>query len=317
MITVIVPVYNAGKNLFQCVDSIRNQSYKDLEIILIDDGSTDGSEDFCDQFAGEDSRIRVYHQSNSGVSAARNKGLDIASGEYIMFVDAYDWLDTDYIEIIMRESGDFQLAVTNFTVEQENNSPLRHYKMFSSSYEVDDTADLFTDCIDRMIYTYVIWGKRYHRDLIGSTRFKRMAYSEDALFCREILVKANHVRFIDTKGYHYRISDAGVTSKTQRIEEKSLGALYMLEQTYEICKNAGVDIEYQKLTEMVNMVHLEYLKVAIKNRIKNMDDSLSILKRIHFNIPATGLKNRAKICIYTTVLFLKIFAKKHLPCGSK
>lgn len=99
-VSIIVPVYNTELYLEQCVDSIRNQTVKDIEIILIDDGSTDGCPVMCDRFAGEDERIRVFHQNNLGVSVARNRGIDAASADWIMFVDSDDWLERNAVELL-------------------------------------------------------------------------------------------------------------------------------------------------------------------------------------------------------------------------
>lgn len=99
LISVIVPVYNVENYLCKCVDSIINQTYNNLEIILVDDGSTDGSASICDEYVLKDSRVKVIHKENGGVSSARNIGIAEASGEYICFVDSDDWLELDYFEI--------------------------------------------------------------------------------------------------------------------------------------------------------------------------------------------------------------------------
>ena len=97
-ISIIVPVYNAEQYLRRCIDSILNQSFTDFELILIDDGSKDKSSDICDEYAAKDSRIKVYHKENGGVSSARNLGLDNANGEWIAFVDSDDFIKEDYLK---------------------------------------------------------------------------------------------------------------------------------------------------------------------------------------------------------------------------
>ena len=103
LISVIVPVYNAGDYFNHCVDSILNQTYKRIELILVDDGSTDDSRARCDEFAKSDNRIKVIHKANGGAASARNAGLDAATGDYIGFVDADDWIDSDMYEIMLSE----------------------------------------------------------------------------------------------------------------------------------------------------------------------------------------------------------------------
>ena len=97
-ISIIIPIYNVKEYLKRCVDSVLNQSYKNIEVILIDDGSTDGSEKICDEYAKKDKRVVVVHQKNSGVSASRNKGIELATGKYIGFVDSDDYIHKDMFE---------------------------------------------------------------------------------------------------------------------------------------------------------------------------------------------------------------------------
>lgn len=103
MISVIVPVYKVAPYLRQCVDSIINQSFDDLEILLIDDGSPDQCGEICDEYAAKDSRVRVFHTENKGLSAARNLGLQKATGEYIGFIDSDDWIEPDMYEVLLRK----------------------------------------------------------------------------------------------------------------------------------------------------------------------------------------------------------------------
>ena len=99
-ISIIVPVYNSEKYLGVCIDSILSQSFRDFELILVDDGSKDSSAQICDEYASQDKRVRVIHKVNGGVSAARNDGLDIAKGEYVTFIDSDDWVEREFLSTI-------------------------------------------------------------------------------------------------------------------------------------------------------------------------------------------------------------------------
>ena len=117
LLSIIVPVYNVEKYLNRCIESIVNQTYKTIEIILIDDGSSDNSSYLCDEWAKKDSRIKVVHKQNGGVSSARNQGIKVATGEYVQFVDSDDYLDVDFCKNIMSEySDDIDLVVSGFTI---------------------------------------------------------------------------------------------------------------------------------------------------------------------------------------------------------
>ena len=117
LVTIIVPVYNAENELCRCVDSILAQSYKNLEIILIDDGSKDNSLEICSKYSRKDNRIKIFHKNNGGVSSARNFGLTEASGKYICFVDSDDWLDEQYVEALHEEilKNDSDIVIGGFS----------------------------------------------------------------------------------------------------------------------------------------------------------------------------------------------------------
>lgn len=118
-ISVIVPVYNTEKYLHRCIDSILAQTFTDFELFLIDDGSKDGSGKICDEYAAKDSRVRVFHKENGGVSSARNSGLDNACGEWIAFVDSDDWIDNDYLSVLL-EGEKSDLCICNLKIENSN-----------------------------------------------------------------------------------------------------------------------------------------------------------------------------------------------------
>ena len=117
-VTVIVPVYNVEQYLRRCIDSILAQTFGDLELILVDDGSADSSGVICDAYAEKDSRVKVIHQKNSGVSAARNTGLDAAEGEYIAFVDSDDHVDPDYLAALLQTKAD--LVICGAILQKDN-----------------------------------------------------------------------------------------------------------------------------------------------------------------------------------------------------
>ena len=110
ILSIIIPVYNAAKYINQCIQSVVRQSYHDFECILIDDGSNDGSGELCDNWAGIDNRIKVIHQQNQGVSIARNKGIKIAQGKYIVFIDSDDWVEENYLEALMESNADYVIS---------------------------------------------------------------------------------------------------------------------------------------------------------------------------------------------------------------
>lgn len=202
-VSVIVPVYNVEKYLKKCVNSIIKQTYKNLEIILVDDGSPDRSGALCDHLATKDSRIRVIHQANGGVSSARNAGIEAATGEYICFVDSDDWLSEHAIEILARRmKGDSSdLCIGAVTLVGIRGS--------SSLCKISNTIISQSDIQSLLEYDALVrapWSKLFKADIIrqNSLRFPQgVAYGEDAIFVWQYLSYCNRISTSDVQTYYY------------------------------------------------------------------------------------------------------------------
>lgn len=203
VISVIVPVYNVEQFLPRCLDSIVEQTYRNLEIILVDDGSKDSSGAICDEYAAKDQRIRVFHDENRGVSAARNKGIDAAHGEYIAFVDSDDWIHPDFIRILtdmgQKHNADCVICGTETTDHQE---PYRDCSKDTARVVAADMQGAMADHFRRTR----VWGRIYRRTLIGKIRFlEGISLAEDAVFNLNVLCSEENIQVtaIDTKLYFY------------------------------------------------------------------------------------------------------------------
>ena len=205
MISVIVPVYNVKPYLQKCVDSIRNQTYQNLEIILVDDGSTDGSGELCDQYANKDSRVIALHQKNAGQGAARNLGLDTAHGEWVGFVDADDWIDLNYYEKLVQasETADADMACCDRRIyDEEGNLTYEAKIVEGKAYQIDDVEDYVYRYFFR--YTPVVYNKVYRTTVINSIRFRDVSEvgSEDALFNYEVMFAIKQVTEVEGIAYN-------------------------------------------------------------------------------------------------------------------
>ena len=259
LISVIVPVYKVEKYLHRCIDSILIQTYRNLEIILIDDGSPDCCGEICDEYAKKDKRVKVVHQINQGVSAARNKGIEVSTGEFISFVDSDDYIDKTYIETLYNNINGYDIVSCNFKVIYSDNSlKIRDYDMPNKVIVRSTKRDLFSDSLGTMAYAYVVWGKLFRKSIIEKVKFREQAYSEDALFVREVFLYCKNIKLIPYDGYNYFINECNVTEDKTRDMEKLLGTLKMLSFTLEACIRNGIDIDY------------EILKLKIKNTVKGM-----------------------------------------------
>ena len=216
-ITIIVPVYNVEKYLKTAIDSAINQTYKNIEIILVDDGSTDSSGKICDEYGKKDDRIIVVHQENKGLSGARNTGLDIAKGKYIMFLDSDDTFEKDACENLYNEiektNADF--VIGNYINTKEDGSKfkkpafsLEKYKNFKLS--INDYNDSF------YIMNSGVWNKIFRKSYLDKLkiRFVDRALAEDAIFTTYCFIKSENVYYIPNIVYNYRLREADSISSS-------------------------------------------------------------------------------------------------------
>ena len=207
MISVIVPVYKVEPYLQQCVDSILNQTYRDLEVLLIDDGSPDKCGEICDEYEKKDKRIRVFHTENRGLSAARNLGLREAKGDYIGFVDSDDWIEPDMYEELLRrvEETGADIATSGFWVEFSDSS-----QKSMSSLSVYEGTESLKALLDQKISNHV-WNKLYRKDLLNADPFPDKSNHEDIATMHKFLNAAQVVATVPDSKYHYRQRTDSIT----------------------------------------------------------------------------------------------------------
>lgn len=206
LVSIIVPIYNAEEYLTGCVESILNQEYYNIEVILVDDGSTDRSSEICDFYASQDNRVKVIHKSNGGVSAARNAGLRIVKGKYIGFVDADDSLQKEmYKELVSKiESENTKIAMCGYQTIFDDSST----DVFLPEYGPIKTEELFRDVFNNKMLG-VLWNKIFDRELIftgnGIITFdERVSLREDVLFLSEVC-KNEMISVVVLNLYNYYI----------------------------------------------------------------------------------------------------------------
>lgn len=199
MISVIVPIYNVEPYLRECLDSICNQTYGDLDIILINDGSPDKCWEICEDYAKKDTRIRVFHTKNQGLSASRNFGLRIAKGEYIGFVDSDDWLEPDMYETLLH-----RIEATNTKISA---CGVRHeYLNGEEIYSIDDGVYFGTEAIRKLICALAgnVWNKLYQKQCWNNIRFPDTHTYEDVSTVYKVILNADSLSCVPKPLYHYR-----------------------------------------------------------------------------------------------------------------
>ena len=212
-ISVIVPVYNCEKTIKRCIESITNQNYQNIEIIIIDDGSTDKSYDICNELKDKDDRIFLYKKNNGGVSTARNYGLKKATGDYITFIDSDDYLEVDCYKKISKIIDSKAPDIIKFNYIQEGGKKVFH-KYITESNKLICRKDYKTKIIDNIfsadysnVWTMII-KKNVCSDILFS---KDITYGEDMLFSIKCLLKSNSIYISSDYYYHYIINEMGIT----------------------------------------------------------------------------------------------------------
>lgn len=215
-ISVIVPVYNVEIYLHRCVDSIINQTYKNLEIILVNDGSRDGSGEICDDYISRDSRIKVIHKKNEGSSCARNAGLDIATGDYISFVDSDDYINPSMLELMLNKMLEFNLDIVE--IKQNSNK-----KKFSSddSFEIQDRVIAIRRIIQNTSFS--VWCRLYKSSLINDLRFIPRIIHQDVFYTIDVLNRINKIGYLNSKLYNYNTDNESIIRSKYSLEKITIG----------------------------------------------------------------------------------------------
>ena len=203
LVSIIVPVYNVADYLPRCVKSLTEQTHQNIEIILVDDGSTDGSGEICDRWAERDDRIRVFHKENGGMSDARNYGLSRAGGAYISFVDSDDWCDRRFIEVLLRtlRETDCELVECDYVTTWDDQTIIcDDQNVFP--YEIYTDRDCFRQFLTETFFVSV-WNKLYRRDLVDNVPFEFGAYHEDEMWTCQVFGRARRICRLHYTGYCY------------------------------------------------------------------------------------------------------------------
>ena len=212
MISVIVPVYNVETYLEECLDSIQNQTYTDFEVLLVNDGSTDGSQAICERYCKENRRFHLLNQTNQGLSAARNKGVEISTGEYIVFVDSDDIIKTNYLEKLMQYmTEDVDIVESQFTVSNEE-FLAKSFKEPTILFEGNsqEAVKIFT----KHVLNVNAVTKLYRRSIVEAVPYIDGVIFEDVYCGIGMLKYIRKIIKIDYKGYYYRQRQASIMHRT-------------------------------------------------------------------------------------------------------
>lgn len=282
LVSIILPIYNVKDYLEECVGSLTDQTYKNIEILLVDDGSVDGTGELCDSLATRDDRIRVFHKENGGTHTARNLGIENAHGEYLMFIDPDDWIDSCAVEglVSVAKSEDVDAVRCNYVREFENGSfPKENLLLEERVYEGEDCLKICRQTLglvgeelsapENMNFLASACFSLYRKRIIDehAIRFiniREVATFSDGFFNINFLMYADKFRFVDKHYYHYRkFNEGAATSKyRERFLEKQL-------------------ILFDRLKALISKLDNESFNEALDNRIalSVMEQCLNVFKR--------------------------------------
>lgn len=217
LVSIVVPIYRVQDRLSRCVDSLVGQTYRNLQIILVDDGSPDDCPRLCDEWAAEDDRISVIHKPNGGLSSARNAGLDVASGNFIAFVDSDDYVEPDYVETMLETlvEHDADMVVSSVFAESSQGSqledPSHQYVLEGDDDEQELTArECMKRGINNKVMYVVAWNKLYRREIWENLRYPEGKLHEDEFVFHLVVGQCDHIVALRTKLYHYVQNDQSI-----------------------------------------------------------------------------------------------------------
>lgn len=219
LVSIVLPIYGVENYLHKCVDSIIKQTYTNLEIILVDDGSPDNCPQICDEYKEKDNRIIVIHKENGGLSDARNAGLSVATGDYISFIDSDDYISKDFVETLMNVllSKNADIVECGVTFVDEDNKILKTRNIQENSLELDKIDALKRLILERGVYQ-TVWNKLYRRKVIGEDLFPVGKLNEDEYWTYKVIEKSDKVIVIDKAMYFYLQRKASIMGNQYSIK---------------------------------------------------------------------------------------------------
>ena len=293
IVSVVVPIYNSEPFLDRCIKSVVDQSYKNIEIILVNDGSTDSSANLCDYYASIDKRIKVIHKTNGGLVSSRKTGLMHSTGDYVLYIDGDDWIETSLIEDYVNEAikNDADLVISSHIVNLEGNEEILVNSLPAGVYH---KKDLLSKIYPKMLYTgkfsqfgifSYAWGKLYKRDTLLTNQLnvsEEITMGEDALCLYPTLLKSKTLVILNKPLYHYR-QRADSLIKTLRTVD-----VHKMQKVYSDLKKAFDDAGVLDIT--LNQLQYYILSLLVINT-----EGPNPLNSLY---PFKGIKSQESLVIY-------------------
>lgn len=301
-ISVIIPVYNVEKYLEKCINSVIEQTYTNLEIILVNDGSTDSSGEICDKYKQLDNRIVVFHKENGGLSDARNYGIERANGEYIAFLDSDDWVDFKYIEILYENLRNYNadISICNFRRVHDENELLNNNNNIILYNNIEALQQIYTN---KSVQTIVAWNKLYKSNILKKNRFPKGKIHEDEYLIPILLYSAKIVVYTDKELVYYRQTPNSIMNSKFRLE--NLDYLYAIEHRNKFFLNnnlidiytRGINLYAEQIVRfyyLINKSKLTEKKLLLsklRGKLIEIKNNYMLSNKIHLFIVSPNLYN--------------------------
>lgn len=308
LISIVIPIYNVEQYLRQCITCVMNQSYQNLEIILVDDGSPDLCGDICDEYAKIDSRIRVIHKPNGGLSDARNVGIEKASGEFISFIDSDDYVSEDYIEylfeLLSKAKADISVCQRQ-EVDEEGNAIGKQIFVEDKIINGND-ACMHCYLSEKSIDT-VAWGKLYKKEMFTQVRYPVGKYHEDVFTTYRLIALCEKIAIGSEKKYAYRFRDDSITKCSfskkhlDAVEGTIMRGVFVKENYPQFAKIANSQIVYAANNCVIKMLRAKVYDTEI------LHDLQGVYRRYEKDFLLGPSRKAAKIFSIAAFIHLRFF----------
>ncbi|WP_343004137.1 glycosyltransferase [Clostridium sp. 2218st1_F5_2218SCRN_220325] len=307
-VSVIVAAYNIQDYIVKCLESISNQSYKNLEVIVVDDGSSDNTGKLADEFAKNDNRFIVIHKDNGGVSSARNRGIDVASGDFIGFVDGDDTIETDMYEMLVNNAIKYEADISHcgYKLVDNDKETLMHG---TGTIVIQDRKKGILDLMDGSLIEPGIWNKIFRKEIVGDTRLdESLKINEDLYFNILLFNRANKSVFEDKAKYNYIKRDNSATTSSLNNIRRITDPRKAYKMIVDLYKNDREILPYAKNMDISRNVNIYNLLTLNKNnQFKKIKDEV----RYYIKLNKNELRDNKTITPKTKLMVYSILYIPH------
>ncbi|BCG60547.1 glycosyltransferase family 2 protein [Paenibacillus sp. URB8-2] len=324
VISIIVPIYNVENYLRKCIDSILNQSFRNFELILINDGSPDNCPEICDNYAEIDSRVRVVHKENGGLSEARNFGIDIAKGDYIGFVDSDDWIEYDMFEVMYEQVIKYQADIVVCGRYEVFNNVATEFKEYSGEVFIYNNKQSVSMLLEDKEINHFAWDKIYKKELFSSIRYPIGKYYEDIFTTHRLFIKSEKVVFVSRPKYYYLKRAESITGSisSKKVYDKFCASVEQYKNIKGNNYNSLVKLSLSKaLNDGVGVYNYQLREDDGSNKNYSKNFILFIKKNLFAIVFNKNARVELKIAILLILLynplynfFYKKYSKKNYVC---